>query len=47
MLAKHYTTEIINITNQSLEILCLNDNDLTAAGMKHLMKIVMKSKPDY
>ena len=47
MLAKYYTTETINITNQSLEILCLNDNDLTAAGMEHLMKIVMKSEPDY
>ena len=45
MLAKYYTGE--NIATQSLKLLDLTGNNLTAVGMVHVMKIVMTSEPHY
>ena len=45
MLAKYYSDE--STTVQSLQLLDLNDNNLTAVGMVHVMNIVMTSKPHY
>ena len=41
VLAKHYNN------SQSLKVLDLADNDLTAAGMVHVMKMVKTSEPHY
>ena len=45
MLAKYYSDE--STTVQSLQLLDLSSNDLTAVGMVHVMNIVMTSKPHY
>ena len=45
MLAKYYSDE--STTVQSLQLLDLSNNDLTAVGMVHVMNIVMTSKPHY
>ena len=45
MLAKYYSDE--STTVQSLQLLDLKYNDLTAVGMVHVMNIVMTSKPHY
>ena len=45
MLAKYYSDE--STTVQSLQLLDLRDNALTAIGMVHVMNIVMTSKPHY
>ena len=41
VLAKHYNN------SQSLEVLNFTDNDLTAVGMVHVMKMVKTSEPHY
>ena len=41
VLAKHYNN------SQSLEVLDFTDNDLTAVGMVHVMKMVKTSEPHY
>ena len=45
VLAKDYSNE--KATAYLLELLNLSDNDLTAVGMDHVMKIVMTSEPHY
>ena len=45
LLVRHYPNE--NTTIQSLEVLNLWGNNLTAAGLKDVMKIVRTSKPQY
>ena len=45
VLAKDYSNE--KTTAHLLELLNLSDNDLTAVGMDHVMKIVMTSEPHY
>ena len=45
MLVKYYSDE--STTVQSLQLLYLSVNNLTAVGMVHVMNIVMTSKPHY
>ena len=45
VLAKNYSNE--KATVHLLEVLMLRNNDLTAVGMHHVMKIVMTSEPHY
>ena len=45
VLAKDYSNE--KATAHSLQLLDLRNNDLTAVGMDHIMKIVMTSEPHY
>ena len=45
VLAKDYSNE--KATAHSLQLLNLSENDLTAVGMDHVMKIVMTSEPHY
>ena len=45
VLAKNYCNE--KATVHLLEVLKLEENDLTAVGMDHVMKIVMTSEPHY
>ena len=45
VLAKDYSNE--KTTAPLLQLLNLSDNDLTAVGMDHVMKIVMTSEPHY
>ena len=45
VLAKDYSNE--KTTAHLLEVLNLRNNDLTAVGMDHVMKIVMTSEPHY
>ena len=45
LLVRHYPSN--NITGQLLEVLDLQSNDLTIAGLEDIMKIVKTSKPQY